>query len=78
MSPVGFFPLTPSSILRMVNICEVVDLFILKPFWFFLRILSIWGTMRFYNITLFFFFCKTPIETKKLLLITKLQDLNLL
>ena len=42
-----FFPRTPSTILRMVNICEVVDLFLRKPFWFFLRMLSIWGSMRF-------------------------------
>ena len=31
------FARTPSSILRMVNICEVVDQFLRKPFWFFLR-----------------------------------------
>ena len=31
-----FFARTPSRILRMVNICEVVDLFLRKPFWFFL------------------------------------------
>ena len=36
-----FFARTPSRILRMVNICEVVDLFLRKPFWFFLRMLSI-------------------------------------
>ena len=34
------FARTPSRILRMVNICEVVDLFLRKPFWFFLSILS--------------------------------------
>ena len=28
-----FFARTPSRILRMVNICEVVDLFLRKPFW---------------------------------------------
>ena len=28
------FARTPSRILRMVNICEVVDLFLRKPFWF--------------------------------------------
>ena len=28
-----FFASTPSRILRMVNICEVVDLFLRKPFW---------------------------------------------
>ena len=32
-----FFALTPSRILRMVNICEVVDLFLLKPFLVFPR-----------------------------------------
>ena len=31
----------------MVSICEVVDLFLQKPFWFFLRMLSILGSMRF-------------------------------
>ena len=40
MSPVGFFSRTPSRILRMVNICVVVDLFLWKPFWFFLRMLT--------------------------------------
>ena len=42
-----FFARTPSRILRMVNICEVVDLFLLKQFWFFLSMLSILGCMRF-------------------------------
>ena len=31
----------------MVSICEVVDLFLRKPFWFFLSMLSILGSMRF-------------------------------
>ena len=34
-----FFARTPSRILRMVNICEVVDLFLRKPFCFFLSII---------------------------------------
>ena len=42
-----FFVRMPSRILRMVNICEVVDLFLRKPFWFFLRMLSILGSMWF-------------------------------
>ena len=42
-----FFVRTPSRIVRMVNIREVVDLFLRKPFWFFLRMLSILGSMRF-------------------------------
>ena len=42
-----FFARTPSRILRIVNICEVVDLFLRKPFWFFLSMLSILGSMRF-------------------------------
>ena len=42
-----FFARTPSRILRMVNICEVVDLFLWKPFWFFLRLLLILGSMQF-------------------------------
>ena len=41
-----FFACTPSRILRIVNICEVVDLFLWKPFWFFLRMLSILGSLR--------------------------------
>ena len=51
-----FFARTPSRILRMVNICEVVDLFLRKPFWFFLSMVSIWvlcgfvvGHCRFYK-----------------------------
>ena len=39
-----FFARTPSRILRMVNICEVVDQFLRKPFCFFLRMLSILGS----------------------------------
>ena len=31
----------------MVNICEVEDLFLWKLFWFFLRMLSILGSMQF-------------------------------
>ena len=42
-----FFPSMPSRILWMVNICEVVDLFLRKPFWFFLRMFSILGSMWF-------------------------------
>ena len=42
-----FFARMPSRILRMVNICEVVDLFLQKPFWFFLRMLSIFGSVWF-------------------------------
>ena len=42
-----YFARTPSRILRIVNICEVVVLFFRKPFWFFLRMLSILGSMRF-------------------------------
>ena len=42
----NFFARTPSRILRIVYICEVLDLFIWNPFWFFLRMLSIFGSMR--------------------------------
>ena len=41
-----FFERKPSRIRRIVNICEVVDLFLRKPFWFFLSMLSILGSMR--------------------------------
>ena len=44
-----FFARMPSRILRMVNICEVVHLFLWKPFWFFLRMLSILCSMRFHS-----------------------------
>ena len=43
----GFIARTPSRILRIFNICEVGDLFLRKPFWSFLRMLSILGSMRF-------------------------------
>ena len=42
-----FFARTPSRILWIVNICEVVDLFLRKPFWFFLSMLLILGSMQF-------------------------------
>ena len=41
-----FFTRMPSRILQIVNICEIVDLFLQKPFWFLLRMLSILGSMR--------------------------------
>ena len=41
------FARTPSRNLWMVNIFEVMDLFLRKPFWFFLRMLSILASMRF-------------------------------
>ena len=41
-----FFARMPSRILRIVNICEVVDLFLRNQFWFFLRMLSILGSMQ--------------------------------
>ena len=48
-----FFAHTPSRILWIVNICEVVDLFLWKPFWFFQRMLSILGSMQFCSGTLY-------------------------
>ena len=41
-----FFAYTTSRIRRIVKICDVVDLFLRKPFWFFLSIFSILGSMR--------------------------------
>ena len=41
-----FFARAPSRILRIVKICDVEDLFLRNPFWFFLRMLSILGSMR--------------------------------
>ena len=40
-----FFVCTPSRILQIVKICDVVDIFLWKPFWFFLSMLSILGSM---------------------------------
>ena len=37
---------SPSRTRRIVKICDVVDLFLRKPFWFFLSIFSILGSMR--------------------------------
>ena len=42
-----FFARTPSRILQIVNIFEVVDVFLRKLFWFFLSLLSILGSMWF-------------------------------
>ena len=41
-----FFARIPSRIRRIVNICHFRDLFLWKPFWFFLRIFSILGSMQ--------------------------------
>ena len=41
-----YFASTPFRILLIVNICEVVNLFLRKPFWFFQRMLSILGSIR--------------------------------
>ena len=40
------FARTPSKIQQIVRICDVVDRFLRKPFWFFLRIFSISGSVR--------------------------------
>ena len=41
----SFFACIPSRIQRIVKICDVVDRFLRKPFWFFLSIFSILGSM---------------------------------
>ena len=41
----GFFAQTPSMIQWIVRIFDVVDCFLWKPFWFFLRIFSISGLL---------------------------------
>ena len=41
----AFFVCTHSSIQRIVKICDVVDLFLRKPFWFFLSMVSVLGSM---------------------------------
>ena len=40
------FARTRSRIRRIVKICDVVNVFLRKPFWFFLSMLSILGSMR--------------------------------
>ena len=50
--PVDFFPCTP-RIQRIVKICDAVDLFLRKPFWFFLSIFSILGSMQFHSRALY-------------------------
>ena len=40
-----FFVCIPSRIQRIVKICDVVDLFLQKPFWFFQSMFSILGSM---------------------------------
>ena len=48
--PLGvFFAHTPSRIRRLVKICDVVDLFLRKPFWFFLNMWSILGSMQLHS-----------------------------
>ena len=42
----GFFARTPSRIRRIVKICDVVDRFLQKLFWFFQSIFSILDFMR--------------------------------
>ena len=41
-----FFARTTSRIRRIVKICDVVDLFLRKPFWFFLSMFSMMVSMR--------------------------------
>ena len=48
-----FFARTSPTIRRIVKICDVVDLFARKPFWFFLSMFSILGSMRFCCRTLY-------------------------
>ena len=48
-----FFACTPSRLRQIVKICEVVDLFLRKPFWFFLSMLSILGSMLFHSRALY-------------------------
>ena len=52
-----FFARTPSRILRMVNICEVVDLFLRKPFWFFLSMLSMKSMKIMIYIYIYIYIC---------------------
>ena len=48
-----FFARPPSRIRWIVKICDVVDLFLRNPFWFFLSMLSILGSIRLRNRALY-------------------------
>ena len=48
-----FFAHTPSKIRWIVKICDVVDLFLQKRFWFFLSMFSILGSMRLRSMALY-------------------------
>ena len=52
---VRLFSFTPSMILLTVSIWPVVDLLVLKPFWFFLNILFTSGLILFKSIILYIF-----------------------
>ena len=41
-----FFAGKPARIRRILKICDVVDLFLRKPFWFFLSMFSFLGSLR--------------------------------
>ena len=49
---IRFFARIPSRIRRIFKICDVVDLF-QRPFWFFLSIFSILGSMRLWSRALY-------------------------
>ncbi len=49
------FARTISRIRRIVNICDVVDLFPRKSFWFFLSMFSILGSMQLRSRELYIF-----------------------
>ena len=51
--PLGFFAHTPSRIRRIVKTYDVVDLFLRKPFWFFLSIFLIFGSMQLHSRALY-------------------------
>ena len=48
-----FFERTPSRNRQIVKICEVMDLFLRKPFWFFLSMLPILGSIRLHSRALY-------------------------
>ena len=51
--PLGSFAHTPSRIQRIVKICNVMDLFFWRPFWFFLSMFAILGSMQLHSRALY-------------------------
>ena len=57
--PQGFFAWTPSRIWQIVKICDIVDRFFWKPFWFFLSIFLIFNFILLGIVDLGHYSCKS-------------------